>query len=119
VSFQKDPDSAVRGSSTDKRFVEFVNDEREYDREAFNRVAYAAQLLKMLKVRQKVAICVGTERIHVEQGGLPGLPRSKPWAILSIPPDASRAHIAITIAELAGRARDPYVLDMMLRSRPT
>ena len=102
----------------EKRLVEFVRDERDYDREAFDRLAYARQLLGVLKVNRRVALCVGTDKIQVDQGGWPGLPQHPPWAILSIPPDASRAHIALTIAQLAGRSRDPFLLDTMLRLRP-
>ncbi len=102
----------------DKRLVEFVRDERDYDREAFDRLAYARQLLRLLKVRRRVALCVGTEKIQLDQGGWHGLPMQPPWAILSIPPDASRAHIALTIAQLAGRSRDPFLLDTLLRVRP-
>lgn len=106
-------------SEPDKELVEFIRDERDYDREAFDRVNYARHLLRMLKVPRRVAICVGTERLQVEQGGLPGFPGQRPWAILSIPPDASRAHIALTIARLVDRTRDPFLLDLMLRVRPT
>ena len=101
----------------EKRLVEFVRDERDYDREAFDRLAYARQLLGVLKVRRRVALCVGTEKIQVDQGGWAGM-TTAPWAILSIPPDASRAHIALTIAQLAGRSRDPFLLDTLLRVRP-
>ena len=111
--------ASTRSSDPEKQFVEFVRDEREYDQEAFNRVTYAKELLRVLKVRRRVAICVGTERLQVEQGGLPGVPHLHPWAILSIPPDASRAHIALTVLQLANRARDPFLLDLMLRVRPT
>lgn len=100
-------------------YIEHLRTEREYDQEAFDRLLYAKQLLQMLKVRRRVALCIGGERLHVEQGGLPGFPEQKPWAILSIPPDASRAHIALTIAQLAQRARDPFLLDVLLRVRPT
>lgn len=108
------------GSSLpETEYIEHVRNEREYDQEAFDRILYAKQLLRMLKVQRRVAICIGKEKLHVEQGGLPGFPEQRPWAILSIPPDASRAHIAITVAQLAKRARDPFLLDLMLRVRPT
>ncbi|MCS6901312.1 MAG: hypothetical protein RMJ98_16770 [Myxococcales bacterium] len=108
----------TRPSDPEKQWVEFLRNEREYDQEAFNRVNYAKELLRMLKVRRRVAICVGTERLRFERGGLPGAPEQKPWAILSIPPDASRAHIALTILQLADRSSDPFLLDLMLRVRP-
>lgn len=108
----------ARGAEPDKQFVEFVRDERDYDQEAFNRIAYARELLRMLKVQRRVALCVGAEKLRVEEGGIPGVGGKLPWAILQIPPDASRAHIALTIARLARRERDPFLLDLMLRVRP-
>lgn len=98
--------------------VQFVRDEREEDREAFNRLAYAKHLLKILAPQRRVVLCVGTDKLRVEQGGLPGVPHRGKWAIVSIPPDTSRAHIALTMAELAGRASEPYVVDVLLRARP-
>jgi hypothetical protein len=112
--------SAFRSSldQPSKRFVEFVQDEREHDREAFNRLAYAKHVLKVLSLPTKVAICVGAEKLKVEHGGQPGARNRGRWAIVSIPPDASRAHIAIALAKLAGRELDPYVLDTLLHTRP-
>jgi hypothetical protein len=101
-----------------KRFVEFVRDERDHDREAFNRIAYAKHLLRILAPRGRVALCVGEDRLRVEQGGLPGLPRLGRWAIVSIPRDASRVHIAMAMARLAGREDEPFLLDVLLRARP-
>jgi hypothetical protein len=101
----------------DKQYVEFVRDERDYDREAFDRVKYAAKLLKILAVPARVAICSGGETIRIQQGTEPGAPRKGRWAIVSIPPDASRAHIAVALAKMAGRQDEPYVLDVLLRAR--
>ena len=95
-------------------FVEFVDDERENDREQFDRLAYAKRALRLLRVRTTVALCAGTERINVQSGGLPGDASRGTWAIVSIPPDASRVGIALTLARLAGREHDPYVMDVLL-----
>ena len=95
-------------------FVEFVEDEREHDREQFDRLAYAKRALRLLRVRTTVALCAGTERIQVQAGGLPGDASRGTWAIVSIPPDASRVGIALTLARLAGREHDAYVMDLLL-----
>jgi hypothetical protein len=96
------------------RYIEFVRDQRDHDREIFDRLAYAKRALRLLGVRTTVALCAGAERLRVESGGLPGAPELGTWAIVSIPPDASRAHIAATLARLAGREGDPYVMDVLL-----
>ena len=95
-------------------FVEFVDDEREHDREQFDRLAYAKRALRLLGVRRTVALCAGTERVQVQSGGAPGDASRGAWAIVSIPPHASRVVIAATLARLAGREHDPYVMDVLL-----
>lgn len=103
-----------READASSRFVEFVDDEREHDREQFDRLAYAKRALRLLRVRMTVALCAGTERINVQAGGLPGDASRGTWAIVSIPPDASRVGIALTLARLAGREHDAYVMDVLL-----
>ena len=100
-----------------KRYVEFVPDPRELDREAFDRLRYAARVLSILAPRVTVALCPGADRLRVEEGGAPERTGGR-WAIVSIPTDASRAHIALALARLAGRAADPYMLDVLLAARP-
>ncbi len=96
------------------RYVEFVRDQREHDAERFDRLAYAARVLRLLSPRgMTVVLCPGTERLVVREGK--GLDPSRPprWAMVSIPPDASRAHIAVSLARLAGRHEEPYLLDVL------
>jgi hypothetical protein len=100
----------------DKRFVEFVADERELDREIFDRIAYASRVLRILAPRLTVALCMGARRLAVEEGRGAGV--NDRWAIVSIPADASRVNIAMALAKLARRENDPYVLDVLLRARP-
>ena len=112
--------SPLTPNETGKHFVEFVRDERDLDREIFDRLHYASHLLKILSPRAlTVALCPGTERLRVEQGAELGDRAGGRWAIVSIPPQASRVHIALTLAKLAGREADPYMLDVLLRARPT
>jgi hypothetical protein len=112
------PSSISPAGDPGKPFVEFVRDERDYDREQFNRISYAKRLLRILSPsRMTVALCPGTEKLSVSHGADLGHPSGKRWAIVSIPPDASRAHIAVALAKLAGRDADPYVLDVLLQAR--
>ncbi len=95
----------------ESRWVDVVDDRRERDRELFDRIAYASALVRILRPRFTIAICPGTSSLKVERG-------ASPWALLSIPEDASRAHIAEAVAKLAGRERDPYVMNVLLAARP-
>lgn len=98
--------------------VELVRDERDLDREVFDRIAYAAHVLRMLgKKRLTVAICMGASKVRVEQGRAWGKGPGARWAILSIPPDASRATIAAAVVRLAEREHDPYAFDLVMRAR--
>ena len=103
----------------DKRMVELVRDERDLDREVFDRIAYAAYALRLLgkKGRLTVAICPGASKVRVEEGNDRRKGPGARWAILSIPPDASRATIAAAIVRLARREQDPYAFELVMRAR--
>ncbi len=101
-----------RPSDPDRRYVEFERDEREGDRELFDRVAFAMRLLRLVKPRLRVAVCEGTERLRVERGGA-----SRPWAVLSIPRDASRYAIVDAVLVLADRRDVPFLRDLLLTDR--
>ena len=77
----------------------------------FDRIAYATTLVRILRPRLTVAICPGRSSLKIERG-------ASPWALLSIPEDASRAHIAEAVAKIAGRERDPYVMNVLMAARP-
>lgn len=97
--------------STYRRYVEFQRDEREDDREIFDRVAYAMRLLRIVSPRVRVAVCEGTEKLKVERGG------TLPWAVLSIPRDASRYSIVEAVLRLAGKEATPFLRDLLLSDR--
>lgn len=99
------------------RYVEFVRDVREHDTERFDRLAYAARILRLLAPRDMtVVICPGKDSLTVREGRehVPGRPPR--WAMVSIPPDASRAHIALSLARLTGRLEEPYLVDVLTRA---
>ena len=76
----------------------------ESSTESFDRVAFAERALELLgpPPRTTVAICSGRSRIRVEAGRTWGKPGER-WAMLIVPPDASRRAIALAVAEIADR----------------
>ena len=111
--------NSFRGEADGGQFVEFVRVDRDDDREVFDRLAYAARVLRLLAPPGlTVAVCPGTVRLVVREGQELANPTRARWALVSVPPDASRAHIALTLARLAGRANDPFLLEVLLRLTP-
>lgn len=106
----------------DRSNVLFVDRVRLYeavDPEEFDRIDFAMQALRLLRPRR---LTVAVYRRHAElriecvrdlaQG------EGARWAMVGIPPRASRAQIAHALAELAGVADVPYALDVLLRAEP-
>jgi hypothetical protein len=88
------------------RVLDETSDER------FDRTAFAMHALELVRPqRTTVAVCSGS-RLRVQMGRTWGRHPAERWAMLSIPPTASRRAIATAIAELA-RAPRPYVLDLL------
>jgi hypothetical protein len=98
-----------------------LNVAREHDHavdetsdEPFDRAAFARRALDLVSPpRTTVAICHGAQRMRVESGRAWGRAPDQRWALLAIPPRASRRAIALAVAELARLPR-PYVLDVLL-----
>jgi hypothetical protein len=86
----------------------------ESSSEHFDRIAFAARALSLLRPpRTHVALCEGRARVRVEAGRAWGGPSGERWAILSVPPTASRRAIAVAVATLAGRPA-PYAFEVLL-----
>lgn len=87
---------------------------RYRDPSDFDRIAFAMRALRRLRpARMTVAVYSAVSTLHIEswrdlrrEGGS--------QAIVGIPPDASREHIAYALAELAGVASVPYAVQMLL-----
>jgi hypothetical protein len=87
----------------------------EASAEPFDRLAFAQHALDLLRPRQMtIAICAGVYRLRVQAGRLWGGAPGERWAIVSVPPTASRRAIALAVTQLAGSGSDPYVLDVLL-----
>jgi hypothetical protein len=81
--------------------------------EAFDRAAFARRAVDIVRPpRTTVAICEGATRMRVESGRAWGLGPDDRWAMLAIPPRASRRAIVLAVAELA-RVPPPYALDVL------
>ena len=83
--------------------------------ESFNRVDYALSLLKLLNLPLRVAVYRRSQRLLLERGG--GLGDEGPWAIFGVPPHATRESIARAVAELSGRAGEPFLIDLLCATR--
>jgi|SRR5215472_8024160 len=96
-----------------------IRDERELacfetSMEAFDRLAFARHALDLVGPRRTtVAICEGARGVRVEAGRQWGRPLGERWAVLMVPPRASRRAIAVAVAGLAS-GPEPYALDILL-----
>lgn len=82
-------------------------------REEFDRVEFTLNALELVRPPAIiVAVCQGQSRLRVEAGRAWGRGQGARWALVSVPPMASREAIVLALAEL-GPAR-PYALDVLL-----
>jgi hypothetical protein len=101
-------------------YVTDIARERELDgtetsSERFDRIAFAERAVSFVKPpNMRVAIAEGRSRVVVECGRLWGRSAETRWAMLCVPPMASRRAIASAVAALAGPDPEPYVLDALL-----
>jgi hypothetical protein len=100
--------------------LEHVDPVRDYeyrDQERFDRIAYAMYALRLLSPpKVTVAIYRASLRLRVEQGRDLRAGGDATWATLGVPPHASRRQIALAVAELAGLAEVPYVVDLLVNA---
>jgi hypothetical protein len=82
------------------------------DAETFSRIDFAMRVLAVLRPDFDVTVYRGARRLEVQ--------RPLRWmgdagsALVAIPPRASRYGIAYALAELAGKAHHPYVIDLVV-----
>ncbi len=89
---------------------------REYhDPSDFDRIAFAVRALRRLRTgRMKVAVYSAVSALRVESGRDHHRGEGARWAIVGIPPHASREHIAYALVELLGTASVPYAVQALL-----
>jgi hypothetical protein len=85
------------------------------DGERFDRIAFALRTLEILKPRgMTVAVFAGRFDLQVERGRDWGRGPDATWAMVRIPPDASREHIVLALTELSGLPTTPWLLDTLM-----
>jgi hypothetical protein len=101
------PENAVLLAPEREEAVDETSDE------SFDRAAFARRALDIVRPpRTTVAICEGALRMRVESGRAWGLGPDARWAMLAIPPHASRRAIALAVTGLA-RVPPPYALEVL------
>lgn len=94
--------------------VEQAEDPADVSTESFDRVAFAERAVALVKPpRMRVAICEGARKMRVSSGrqwGRPGVT----WAMVMIPPNASRKAIASAVLALHEGEHKPFTLDVLM-----
>ena len=104
----------------EKKPFQLVVEQHDYtlrDPSRFNRLDYAMRALEILKPKgMKIVVYERIGQMRIERGPEPRRGPEASWASVGIPPHASREHIAVGLAELAGVSNMPYMLDVLLRA---
>lgn len=86
-----------------------------HDKSEFDRIAFAMRALRRLKPKgMTVAVYSAVTALRIRSGRDLGGGAGARWAIVGIPPHASREQIAFALAELAGAAATPFAVQMVL-----
>jgi hypothetical protein len=97
---------------------QYVDEERHFeppDGESFDRLAFAVRALRWLQPsRLTVALYSRGRDLRVERGRNLSGGVGASFAVVGIPPHASRRHIAHALVELAGRKDVPFIVDLVV-----
>jgi hypothetical protein len=97
-----------------------VEEERIVDdegsRERFDRIAFATRAVEIIRPRRMtVCVCQAKSKLSVQSGRTWGRHPEETWAIVSVPPTASRKAIALAVSRLGMIGEtEPYALDVLL-----
>jgi hypothetical protein len=83
------------------------------DEERFSRLDFALRVLDILNPNVHVTLYSALRHLQIHRGRDFARGPDASWALVAIPPKASRYHIAFALAELAGKADHPYVVDLV------
>src|SRR5258706_15389430 len=102
----------------EQNYVEIARDREsvlvETSTERFDRQAFARWVVDLVRPEKTtVAICEGIARVHIEAGRAWGRAPGERWAVLSVPPEASKRAIAMAVSQLV-RAPAAYALDVLM-----
>lgn len=91
-----------------------------HDKSEFDRIAFAMRALRRLKPeKMTVAVYSAVSALRVRSGRDLGGGDGARWAIVGIPPHASREQIAFALVELAGATAVPFTVQMLLAEPAT
>ena len=99
---------------------EYVYEERRFllrhrRGSAFDAMSFARRALRILDPkRMTVAIYEGRFDLRVERGRSYADGPGATWAMIGIPPGISRERLALAIAELAGVAHVPFIVETLI-----
>jgi hypothetical protein len=92
--------------------------------ERFDRIAFALRAVEIVRpARMTVAVCEGASGLRIEKGRTWGRDPEQMWAVVRVPPTASRAAIALAVSRLGlervpgsgvAPAPRPYALDVLI-----
>ena len=99
---------------------EYVYEERRFllrhrQGSAFDAISFARRALRILDPkRMTVALYEGRFELRVERGTDWREGAGATWAMIGIPPGVSRERLALAIAEIAGVAHVPYIVETLI-----
>jgi hypothetical protein len=94
--------------------VEARREIRRESSEVFDRIAFAMRALRLLRPDMTVAVYPRARSLEVQRGRDLSRGEDAVWAMVGVPPDASREQIALTIAELDGARSQSLLVDLLV-----
>lgn len=108
---------ALVASDDDRQALQWIDRERRVEPasdESFDRIGFAMRALRRVRPQMPVAVYEGSSTLRVDAVRDFRGERRWAFAVVAIPPHASREHIAYAIAELAGVADVPYLVRTLM-----
>jgi hypothetical protein len=103
----------------DDKHIEILERQQRYelrDHGRFDRLAFAMRALDILRPpKMKVVVYERVRELRIEQGIDHERGPDATWAMVGIPPHASREHIAYELAKLVGFAEQAWVTAILIR----
>jgi hypothetical protein len=87
------------------------------DGERYSRIDFALAVLDILRPAIDVVVYPNLRRLQIKHGRNWSQHSRANWALIGIPPTASRYQVAYALAELVGKAQEPFVVDLLARAR--
>jgi hypothetical protein len=106
--------------SQEYRF-QLVDEERRFEArssERFDRIEFALRVLDVLRPNMNITVYESRRKLQIRRGRDWAHGPDATWALIAIPPDASRRHVVSALAELAGVAHLPFVVDLLNAAHP-